>query len=561
MNKLSINEENAISKLLDRTQELIELEKLDDAERFLHEVSKYKPDEPNVFFQRGLISMKRGEYDDAIEKFMSVYETHPEFFENLNNIATAYYKLGRYRDALIYYKRALQIEPDTSFILGSAAFCSIRMGNIDDALHYLRTAQEILPNDASIHSDLLLCMIYTASVFPEQLYEEAVKFGNILTSSSHRVELNPDKNRDRKIRVGYVSPDFRDHPVRYFLEPLLTNHNKEYFEIYAYSNTKLDNPIMERMKTYVDFWRDIRDLSVADACNIIVHDQIDILVDLTGHTAGNSLEIFARKPAAVQVTWLGFPATTGLQTMDYRITDGYADPPGMTEHLYTEKLWRLPHIFCSYQPDEKDYQKVEMAPFETNGYITFGCLNNFAKAGDNVLSSWAEILKKVPNSRLILEIEGIDGSEFCKDYQERLEKSGISKESVILEPRKKSNQFILYNKIDIALDPFPCVGGTTTMDTLWMGVPLVTLAGKNFGARMGVSILSNIGLTELIADDIDSYIKIAVDLAKNRERLKETRKKICNDFCKSPAMNHQNFAREMEEAYTAMWKKYCDFKD
>ncbi len=559
MTKLSRAEEDAISNLLDRTEELISLKKFDEAERFLNEIEKHKPDEINVPFQRGTIFAAKGDHEEAIEQFMIVHKRLPNQFHSVNNIATSYFKLNKYKDAIDFYHKALAIKPDTDFVLAALGACFFRQGNLDESMEYIKKALKISPRLPYAHSGLLLAMVYAESVTPEQLTHEAKKFGkNVAELFPARAEFANDRNKDRKLRVGYISPDFRDHPVPYFLDPLLCHHDRKNFEVYAYSTTSFDNPIMERMKAHVDVWRDIYGLDEKEATNIILDDKIDLLIDVTGHTAHNSLTVFAGRAAPVQASWLGYPATTGVATMDYRITDFYAEPVGMTEHLSTETLWRLPHIFCAYNPHENSPSVIAHPPFEDNGYITFGSLNNFVKVRDSVLAAWSKILAQVPNSKLLIEIDGLDDYRFLKQVQKRLKQQNISLDRVALEPRKRANQFVLYNKIDIALDPFPCNGGTTSMDTLWMGVPFVTLAGNNFSARMGVTILTNAGLPELIAQNVEEYISMAVDLAKDKERLKKLRHNLRDKFANSPAMDKKGFAQDIETAYRGMWHKYCD---
>ncbi len=341
----------------------------------------------------------------------------------------------------------------------------------------------------------------------------------------------------------------------FFLAPVY-QRDKEKFEIFAYSKTDKEDSVTADIKNHFDHWRDIRYLKDEAAVQLIENDKIDILVDLAGHTAHNSLLTFARKPAPVQVSWLGYPATTGMKAIDYRITDSYAEPVGMTEHLNVETLWRLPDIFCAYQPHKKTPPVIDHPPFEDNGYITFGCFNNFTKVTDTVLETWAKIMAQVPNSRLLLEIAGIGSMKVLNEIRERLINSGLPLERVTIEQKSKTNQFVLYNKIDIALDPFPCAGGTTSMDTLWMGVPFVTLAGRHFVSRMGVTILSNAGLPELIADNIDDYIAKAVDLAQDRERLRKLREGLRERFAASPVMDQEKFARNMEDAFRQMWKNW-----
>lgn len=229
----------------------------------------------------------------------------------------------------------------------------------------------------------------------------------------------------------------------------------------------------------------------------------------------------------------------------------------MTEHLNTETLWRLPEIFCCYQAHASNPPVIDYPPFEDNGYITFGCFNNFAKVTDPVLEAWGKIMKRVPNSRLLLEIAAIESLKIRSEIEERLHRF-LPMDRVTLEPRIKSNQFILYNEIDIALDPFPCVGGTTSMDTLWMGVPFITLAGQNFTSRMGVSILSNAGLPELIAHNIDDYIDLAVKIATSPDKIRALRTGLREKVVASPLMNQKLFTKNMEMAYRQMWKKYCN---
>lgn len=403
-----------------------------------------------------------------------------------------------------------------------------------------------------------MTMLYASSVTAEELARSTQVFGSTIAAFHLRTrELIRDKNPDRKIRIGYVSPDFRDHAVNYFFEGLLTLHDKGRFEIFAYSNATNEDDVTSRLKTKFDHWQDIRHVSDDDAADMIENDRIDILIDLAGHTGKNRLLVFARKPAPIQVTWLGYPATTGIQAIDYRITDHYAEPEGMTEHLNAETLWRLPDIFCCYGAHESNPAVIGHPPFEDNGYITFGCFNNFTKVTDDVLKTWARILNQVPNSRLLLEIVGIDGPKYKQETETRIRASGLPLEGVIFEPRRKENQFVLYNKIDIALDPFPCAGGTTSMDTMWMGVPFVTLAGHHFVSRMGVTILTNVGLPDLIAQNLDDYVEKAVFLATDREKLKSIRHNLRHKVENSPMMNQMTFAQDIEHAYREMWKKYC----
>jgi predicted O-linked N-acetylglucosamine transferase (SPINDLY family) len=268
--------------------------------------------------------------------------------------------------------------------------------------------------------------------------------------------------------------------------------------------------------------------------------------------------VFARKPAPVQATWLGFTTTTGLKAIDYRISDNYCDPVGMTEQYNVEKLWRLPGAFCCYQATTREIAAIDHPPRDDNGYVTFGCFNNFAKVNDGTLRRWADILARVPDARLLLEIVGIDGDDVRREMEAWLQCMGLPLDRVILEPRTPENQFVLNNRVDIALDPFPFNGGTTTMDALWMGVPVVTLAGEYFTSRMGVTIMTNAGLPELIASTEDEYAEIAVRLATDRALLNDMRRDLRKRVIASRMMDHSRFARDIEDAFRGMWRIWCE---
>jgi predicted O-linked N-acetylglucosamine transferase (SPINDLY family) len=409
-----------------------------------------------------------------------------------------------------------------------------------------------------VHNNLIMLLGYSAEVPHQALVDQARQFNDdVAAPVLRRRKFANTPDPERRLRIGYVSADFRTHAVNYFFEPLIRHHRKEHFEFFAYANMHAEDEVTARLKPRFDRWRDICALSDDAAADLIEADGIDILVDMSGHTAGNRLMIFARKPAPVQATWLGFTTTTGVQAIDYRITDACADPPGMTEHLNTETLWRLPAAFCCYQPRAGIAGPIDHPPRDDNGYTTFGCFNNFTKMTDGALKCWAEILARVADARLLLEIVGIDSEPFRRETEARLVRLGLPLDRVVLEPRKPSNQYVLYNRIDIALDPFPFNGGATTMDALWMGVPVITLAGEYFTARMGVTILTNAGLPEMIADDEAAYVALATGLATDPSRLRAVRHGLRQKVKDSRMMDHAALAADMETAYRGMWQAWC----
>ena len=345
---------------------------------------------------------------------------------------------------------------------------------------------------------------------------------------------------------------------------MIARHDRERFEVFGYYSHNIEDEVTARFRRYCDHWRNVDKLADDRVADLIREDGIDILVDLAGHTGRNRLPVFARKPAPVQVTWLGHPNTTGMKAMDYRITDAFAEPEGMTEHLNAETLWRLPEIFCCYTPCASKPERLGSAELEPKptpaldkGYVTFGSFNNIAKLSPPVVALWARVLHAVPGSRLMLEAHMLDKPLMQDQIRSRFAAHGIGPERLILLPRKQEQQYVLYHEIDIALDPFPCVGGATSFDSLWMGVPLVTLAGRSFVSRMGVSLLSNLGLDELVAADEDAYVEIAAALAHDLERLKGIRQGMRKRMEASPLMDAERFARHMEAAYREMWRRWC----
>lgn len=507
----------------------------------------------------GALLFKRGSFDQAIVHLTEAVQQKPDFAEAHNNLANAFHEAGRPDEAVRHYREAIGIKPDYWGALSNLGNALKSRGSIAEAIESYRAAINLKPDFSDAHSNLIMLLGYSAEVPHEVLVDQARQFDrDIAAPLLRRREFANLPNPDRRLRVGYVSGDFRDHPVNYFFEPLLQHHQRCDFEFFAYANMHAEDSITARLKARFDHWRNIRALNDDAAADLIEADGIDILVDMSGHMAANRLLIFARKPAPVQITWLGFTTTTGVSAIDYRITDPYVDPPGMTEHFNTETLWRLPATFCCYQPRTDIAAPIDHPPRDDNGYTTFGCFNNFTKVTDRTLKCWAEILSRIPDARLLLEIVGIDSEGFRRETEARMARLALPLDRVILEPRKRSNQYVLYNRIDIALDPFPFTGGTTTLDALWMTVPVVSLAGKYFTARMGVTILNNLGLPELIVQDEGAYVELAVALAKDASKLRAIRGNLRQQMSASRMMDFAAFARDMETAYRGMWRQWCD---
>jgi predicted O-linked N-acetylglucosamine transferase (SPINDLY family) len=356
------------------------------------------------------------------------------------------------------------------------------------------------------------------------------------------------------LRIGYVSADFRIHVASFFTAPLLSQHDHRQFEIFCYANVAHPDELTDRLRSCADGWRSIVALSDQQVADLVRSDQIDILVDLAMHTAGNRLLVFARKPAPVQVTWLAYPGTTGLSAIDYRLTDPYFDPPRLFDDCYSEESFRLPDTFWCYSP-LAETPPVNALPALQNGSITFGCLNHFCKINDGVLALWAQVLQAVPQSRLLLLTPRGQARE---RVLAKLAPAGIAASRLEFADRQPRREYLQqYQRIDLALDPFPCNGGTTTLDAFWMGVPTVTLVGKTVVGRAGWSQLCNLGLQELAAQTPEQYVARAAQLAGDLPRLQELRATLRQRMQQSPLMDAPRFARGVEQAYREMWRRWC----
>ena len=364
------------------------------------------------------------------------------------------------------------------------------------------------------------------------------------------------RDSERRLRVGYVSADFFTHPAAYFFEPLLAAHDRTNLEIFCYSAGARSDETTNRLREIAGAWRSIVGMNDETVARIIEADAIDILVDLSGHTAGNRLLVFARKPAPVQATYLGSLTTTGLTAIDYKLTDRFLTPDGTAER-FSEELVRLPHCFVCYQPPH-GAPPVAALPSSKGGRVTFGSFNNLTKVMPEVVALWSRILRALPETKIILKDRTLADPAQCARYLGLFAENGVEAGRVELLPRTTMADYLaVYDRVDIAFDPFPYNGCTTTCDALWMGVPVITLAGAMSYSRFGVSLLSNLGLDELIAATPDKYVEKAVALANDRKRLMVLRSELRSRMAASPLCDAKAFAKGIEEAYRRMWRRWC----
>jgi predicted O-linked N-acetylglucosamine transferase (SPINDLY family) len=359
---------------------------------------------------------------------------------------------------------------------------------------------------------------------------------------------------DRRLRIGYVSPDFREHPVGRFMLPLLSHHDRNQFEIYCYTDVRRVDALTETLKSHTDIWQSTSGLSDEQLVELVRRDQIDILIDLTMHMKGSRLLTFARKPAPVQITYLAYCSTTGLTAIDYRLSDPWLDPVGMDETVYSEKTIRLARTYWCY-PRPDGAPDLIPPPSTHSGQVTFGCLNNYCKVTTLTLSLWRDLLSNVAQSRLILHaLEG----QHRQNALDHFATAGIAPNRIEFVGQVPLKEYLAqYNRIDIALDPFPYGGGTTTCDALYMGVPVVSLSGDTAVSRGGLSILSNLDHPELVASNPDEYLQIAASLASDPSRLAELRRTLRDQMQASVLMDARTFARDVEAAFRGAWANWC----
>ncbi|HTV49456.1 MAG TPA: tetratricopeptide repeat protein [Phycisphaerae bacterium] len=529
---------------------------LAEAVREFQAAIHFKSDYPEPYNNMGNAYKDLHRINEAIEAYRSAIRCKPEYAQAHNNLGNIFRDQGKLDEATEEYRIALKFRPDLAQIQANLGNVLRDRGKLDEAIAIYRAALERNPSLIQIHSNILYNMHFHPGYDAKRLYDEHVSWRK-RHAEAFKQSIRPyTNNRDpeRRLKIGYVSPDFRQHVVGANLLPLLQKHDRKNFEIICYSDVVNPDSLTARIRLLIDNWRNVVGVSDQDVTEMIRRDQIDILVDLTLHMANSRLPVFARKPAPVQVTYLGYCSTTGLDTIDYRLSDPYLDPPGTDLSVYTEKTIRLPRTYWCYQPGSMAPQEEE-PPVVQTGYITFGCLNNFAKVSPEAMDLWAQIMNALPGSRLILHANS--GSHLA-EVRERFTHTGLAGERIeFVGVRPWPRYVATYNLIDITLDPFPYGGGITTCDSLFMGTPVVSLSGQTAVGRGGRSLLTNIGLPDLVAQTPEEYKQIVLKLAGDLPRLKELRRTLRQRMMASPLMDAASFARDVEAAYRAMWRNWC----
>jgi protein O-GlcNAc transferase len=488
--------------------------------------------------------------------FEDVLELEPENADALHFLGLTGHRVRDLGFAMEYFERSIQARPRDAVFRNNLGSVLVQAGRTEEAAVYFRKALEIDPNLNIAHINLIFVMVLLESARPEDVYAEHVAWAKIHADPMLAQAEPHDNSRDpeRRLRIGYVSADFRQHALTYFIEPALAQRDGAAFEVFCYHSGRIVDDVTRRLARHADHWHEIIDLDDAQAAELIRKDGIDILVDLSGHLRDNRLLVFARKPAPIQVTYLAYPNTTGMSAMDYRITDAVCDPPGATERYYRETLIRLPRCMWCYQP-RADMPAVSPSPALTSGAVTFASMNGANKITARMLSLWGRILLEIPGSRIVFTTVPEQGRERIRDA---LTQAGVAGERISMHDRLPTKEFwALYAGIDILLDTFPMNGGTTTCEALWLGVPVVTRSGDIFQSRAGLSILGSMGLDELVAGSDEEYVRIAVALARDGERLAAWRASLRECMRASALTDARGYARALEAAYRGIWRTWC----
>lgn len=545
--------------------------RVEEAAAAFREAVRLRPDYVEAHHNLSLLLAKAGRHAEAADALAELARLSPADGPVADRLADALRRAGRLGEAVEAYARAAALDPSDLRGTWHCAACCNELGRADDAVRWLRRRVRADPRLSGVHSDLLFNQLQGAGTGPRERLAEhlrwarrhAVRFYGWATLRAH----DNDRDPARRVRVGYVSADFRDHAVARFLEPVIEHHDRRRFEVFCYADVTRPDTFTRCLRGHGHAWRDIAGVPDARVAEMIRADRIDILVDLGGHTGGGGrLLVFARKPAPVQVTWLGYAATTGVSAIDYRLSDALADPPGMTEAHGVEELVRLARGAWCYRPSATA-PEVAPPPALRKGHVTFGCLNRPAKVTAGAARWWAKVLEAVPGSRLRVSgpREGGAGGERRKgdSLLALLEECGIDVSRVELVPRNWHDRYLAnYAGIDVALDTFPYHGTTTTCDAAWMGVPTVTLAGGEHLSRVGVSLLSAVGLAEEgVARTPDEYVEKAVRLGSNPLRLAALRFELRDRMRCSALTDGRGFTRRLEEVYRGMWERWCVRED
>ena len=494
-----------------------------------------------------------GRLEEAEANYRQAITLKPDYAQAHSNLGTTLKDLGRLEEAEASYRQAITLKPDYAEAHSNLGVAIQDLGRLEEAEASYRQAITLKPDLAEAHSNLVF-LLASAGKVNSSVKAAHQHSANASLIASHKFERWKCVKQPRRLRVAFVSGDFSNHPVGYFLESVLDKLDQSKVELVAYTTQNKTDSLTDRIKPYFSFWKTLVGISDQKAASTIQNDGVHVLIDLSGHTRGNRLSVFAYRPAPVQVTWLGYFGTTGITEIDYILGDPNVTPIKESNH-FTEKIWQLPESYLCFTPPEFDLE-VNLLPAKSTGVITFGCFNKPSKVTDDVIAVWAKILHAVPHSQLFLKGKTLSAPTQRVHIEARFACHGITSNRLILEGESsRSDLLACYCRVDVALDPFPYPGGTTSVESLWMGVPVLTLRGSHFLSHVGETIAINAGLPDWIAFDTEDYVVRAVALASDYEKLAKLRMGLRQQVLASPLFDSTRFARNLEAAIWAMWQK------
>lgn len=553
-------------------------------------ITKHRPDHAVCWNNLGNIFTQLNQPDQAIKSYRRAISADPGFAEAYSNLAIALSEKELFEESIALQRQAIELKPENPLLranLGATLQAQGRLdeaieqyravihlsprnarghahlasalrdrGLLDEALLLFRRSMALKPDQADVHSDFLWTLSLSDRATPREIFEEHLNF-DFVHATQLAVDILPHTNLrdpDRRLRIGYVSPDFRRHAVANFITPLLERHDQDSFEIFCYYNYPKSDSATEKIKQYSNHWLNCSEFSDSELAQKIREDGIDILVDLAGHTAHNRCLTFARKPAPVQISWLGYPATTGLKAIDYRLISTHAAKPGMLESQFCEKLIYLP-VSAPFEPFAQA-PDVNILPALNNGHITFGSFNRPNKLSDSTIALWGRVLAAVPDARMLLG--HIDGDGVINTLSARFARHGVSPERLEFHPRLPMADYLsLHHKVDIILDSLPYAGGTTSNHALWMGVPIITLVGERLAQRGGANVLNRVGLEDWVTGCEQDYVDKAINAAKRLDELAILRAGLRERLHASPCRNPLTITRNVESIYRTIWRRWC----
>ncbi|UEP21552.1 tetratricopeptide repeat protein [Burkholderia ambifaria] len=563
----------------------------DGAARLFERACEIDPGYAPAWCRLGELRCQQGEYEESLRLCRHAIELDPELADAYNFLGLAYHNLDRMAASELSHRHAIDLNPDDADAHHNLAAALFRLDKLDEAMSEYRIAQELGVDPVKIqltlgdilwakrdftgavaafreavehdphraYARLLFNMSSSPAFVPEEWVVDAQRYGDYLSRDarllSHDREQRALQARGRPLRVGFVSGDLRQHPVGIFLESVLAHLDRTRIEPHAYVTFVVEDDVTARLKTGFASWKKLTCLNRDQAARMIHDDGIDVLVDLAGHTNWSGLPVFAHRPAPVQASWLGFFATTGCRAIDYFIGDPHTLPADEAHH-FVEQPWHLPDSYLCFTPPAYDVA-VGPLPMATNGGVTFGCFGKLTKISDDVIALWSRLLHVLPDARLMLKAHELGASDLNRATLERFARHGIGAHQLILEGGSpRAEYFNAYNRIDIALSPFPYPGGTTTAEALWMGVPVIGMKGGRFVTHICESLLHAAGMGDWIAADEDAYLAKAIAFARDRDALAALRATLRERTLASPLCDAARFARNLEDAFHGMWARY-----